>query len=361
MLLIDVYMKKALFIYRKLPGNTGGGIVTDSYYKVLANVFKDNLFLFELLPYEGNWQKFIGYLRGNPSRQSDKICYDILELICKNNIDIVFVNASLYGKIISFLYKRKPILKIIIFYHNIETLFVRSILKRQYRLSHFLAYVATYFSERKVTNLSSYRIGLNERDSECLYSLFGRKMDLILPLSMEDKFDESKAIIGSSGSSIGLFVGSDFFANYYGIKWFIENVSPYISATIKVVGRGLEKYSKTFTAYKNIQIIGTVDSLSAYYYEADFVISPIFDGSGMKTKTAEALMYGKTIIGTSEAFEGYKYNKNIGFVCNDSESFISVINSNVFMKYNKYSRSLFLSYYSFHNMENEINKLVDKL
>lgn len=53
MSLIDVYMKKALFIYRKLPCNTGGGIVTDSYYKVLASVFKDNLFLFELYHMRG--------------------------------------------------------------------------------------------------------------------------------------------------------------------------------------------------------------------------------------------------------------------------------------------------------------------
>lgn len=353
-------MKKALFIYRKFPHNTGGGIVTDSYYKVLANVFKNNLLLFELLPYEGNWQKFIGYLRGNPSRQSNKMCYDIFDLICKNNIDVVFVNASLYGKIISFLYKRKPMLRIVVFYHNIETSFVRSVLKRQYRLSHLLAYIATYLSELKVTTLSSFIIGLNERDSECLYSLFGRKMDLILPVSIEDKFDETKSIVDSYGNSIGLFVGSDFFANYYGIKWFIENVSPYISATIKVVGRGLEKYRENFAAYKNVQIIGTVDSLSDYYYEADFVISPIFDGSGMKTKTAEALMYGKTIIGTSESFEGYKYNKNIGFVCNDSESFISVINLNVFMKYNKFSRELFTTYYSFRNLENKIECLVNE-
>jgi len=36
------------------------------------------------------------------------------------------------------------------------------------------------------------------------------------------------------------------------------------------------------------------------------VILPIISGSGMKTKTAEALMYGKSIIGIKEAFEGYK-------------------------------------------------------
>ena len=38
---------------------------------------------------------------------------------------------------------------------------------------------------------------------------------------------------------------------------------------------------------------------------AALVIAPIFDGSGMKTKVAEALMHGKHVVGTPEAFSGY--------------------------------------------------------
>lgn len=45
--------------------------------------------------------------------------------------------------------------------------------------------------------------------------------------------------------------------------------------------------------------------MAEYIYNADFLIAPIFEGSGMKLKTAEALMYGKTVFGTTEAFEGY--------------------------------------------------------
>lgn len=33
--------------------------------------------------------------------------------------------------------------------------------------------------------------------------------------------------------------------------------------------------------------------MAEYIYNADFLIAPIFEGSGMKLKTAEALMYGK--------------------------------------------------------------------
>ena len=54
-------------------------------------------------------------------------------------------------------------------------------------------------------------------------------------------------------------------------------------------------------------MIGTVDDLAPYYYEADCVVIPIFYGDGMKVKTAEAMMYGKRILATKEALEGYVY------------------------------------------------------
>ena len=56
------------------------------------------------------------------------------------------------------------------------------------------------------------------------------------------------------------------------------------------------------------------------------VIAPIFDGSGMKTKVAEALMYGKRIIGTREAFSGYEdIAEEVGWVCNTKEEFVAAL------------------------------------
>ena len=48
-----------------------------------------------------------------------------------------------------------------------------------------------------------------------------------------------------------------------------------------------------------------LDDLGEYYRNCDVVIAPIFEGSGMKTKTTEALMWGKYIIGTNESFCGF--------------------------------------------------------
>ena len=97
----------------------------------------------------------------------------------------------------------------------------------------------------------------------------------------------------------------------------------------------------------------TVESLDEFYYNADFVISPIFEGSGMKTKTAEALMFGKTIFGTKEAFEGYSFDYGkVGCLCNNAEDFICAIDNYNLTKFrfNDYSRNMYLRNYSFNKL-----------
>jgi hypothetical protein len=61
-------------------------------------------------------------------------------------------------------------------------------------------------------------------------------------------------------------------------------------------------------------------------------------------------MYGKNIIGTTEAFEGYDvdYNK-VGALCNTKEEFIKVLNEvskHPLPRFNQYARQLFLEKYS---------------
>jgi len=63
-----------------------------------------------------------------------------------------------------------------------------------------------------------------------------------------------------------------------------------------------------------------------WYLGASFVIAPIFDGSGMKTKVAEALMFGKRIVGTPEAFTGYEEHvAEVGVVCRTQGEFIAAL------------------------------------
>jgi glycosyltransferase involved in cell wall biosynthesis len=92
------------------------------------------------------------------------------------------------------------------------------------------------------------------------------------------------------------------------------------------VGRGFEAYRSELEREGKVQVVGAVDHLADWYRNAHFVIAPIFDGSGMKTKVAEALMYGKKIIGTPEAFSGYDEDVNCaGFCCATADEFVAAI------------------------------------
>ena len=84
-----------------------------------------------------------------------------------------------------------------------------------------------------------------------------------------------------------LFVGSYFLPNYQGILWFVEHVMPYISYKLKIVGKGMEE-KRIELERKNVEVIGTVDDLSEYYYAAEAIIMPIFLGSGMKVKNSRS-------------------------------------------------------------------------
>ena len=100
----------------------------------------------------------------------------------------------------------------------------------------------------------------------------------------------------------------------------------------------------------NVKVIGTVEDLSVYYNLADAVIMPIFFGNGMKVKTAEAMMYGKTTFATQEALEGYDIEsvRDRGiYECNTKEEFVEKIRKNVSVHstINQQVRQIFLEKY----------------
>lgn len=80
------------------------------------------------------------------------------------------------------------------------------------------------------------------------------------------------------------------------------------------------------------------------------MVLPIFKGSGMKVKTCESLMYGKNIIATDEALEGYELDySRMGGKCNTAQEFIDTIKSftdSPRPRFNAYSRNTFLEKYS---------------
>ena len=275
----------------------------------------------------------------------------LLEKIRRNSYDYVFLSQSLYGVVAEVIKKHSPLVKIICFFHNIERHYAKEYV-RSSGWKHLPFYYASKRAERLAVENSDYYIVLNERDASLLNKMYRKQADLILPTSFKDHFQYDKSCMTNSCTAeiSYLFVGVAFFANVEGIKWFIKNVLPSIPGKLIVVGKGMDDALGNF-ASERVQIKGYVEDLAEYYYKASFVVLPIFSGGGMKTKTAEALMYGKTILGTTEAFEGYHLVPNATIVCNSAQQFVDnilrLIEKGKGMPYNLNSRHLFEERYSF--------------
>lgn len=340
-------MKKILFIYQQLSLKTGGGVFTNVISRSLNNIGTE-VMEFSYPEYSNAWDKLRNQLRMYTAGMSHKHAQEIMNIISSDRFDIIIFNGSQLGNVAKRVKRKFPSIKTFTIFHNLECKYVLDSFKIIKNPAQLLTLLSTYVNEKNTIRYSNVIATLNERDSDAIYSLYHRKADSILPLCVEDRFDE-KRVTRPDKEKVGAFVGSNFFANNKGIKWFCENVSNHINCKIMVIGKGFEEDADYFKRFPNIELVGTVDSVDEYYYKVDFIVSPIFDGSGMKTKTAEALMFGKTIFATSEAFEGYNidYNK-VGALCNNADEFINVINTfdTNTGRFNTHSRKAYETKYS---------------
>lgn len=277
---------------------------------------------------------------------------DIFDKIKKNHYDFCFISSSLGGSLAYEIKKVFPEEKVIVFFHNVEYNFYLQLAAQTGFYKKILAFNAKK-NEEMAIKYADKIISLNKRDAIEIKKLYDRYVDFILPTTFDDKYKEVVKLNYNENNNrkkILLFVGSDFYANFHGINWFVENVLDSLDNVILyIVGKGTEAWKEKFKNVNNLNVVGSVDDLGKYYALADAVVLPIFLGSGMKTKTAEALMYGKYIFGTKEAFEGYDVDfSKIGGMCNNKEDFIKKINNHFKMtnnNYNEDSRNIFLEKY----------------
>ncbi len=264
------------------------------------------------------------------------------------DVKIAFLNGSIYGSYAKLLHKKG--VKVMTFYHNIERNFYYDKVKSTKNILDLLMFFYIWYNEKKVTKYSDYLITLNSRDSNELFRLYNKKADLISPTSYE-KVNLVKKEKNINNSYL-LFVGGNFFANIDGIKSFIVEVLPKIDMELWVVGNCCTPLNEWLDTekYPNVKLKGFVDDISVAYNEAAGVVCPIYSGSGMKTKTVEALKYAKYIFATQESFEGIEADySRIGALCNNSDEFIMAINNwkkTDCSNYNEYSIDVFNNFYS---------------
>lgn len=286
--------------------------------------------------YWGRYYNMLWLRDGYSKKQLD----DVKKYVRALNPNIVFFDGTCCGSLAKIF---KDDVKIIASYQNIEKHYAQERLFKSNPI-WLIRFFAYWYNESYISKRANIHICLNERDNRLLYKTYHKKAEYFLPVTLDDIGEENVNMLSNEDGYL-LFVGSYFMPNIRGIKWFCKNVMPQISKKLLIVGKGMEKLKKQL-ASSNVEVIGTVKQVAPYYNDASAVVMPIFEGDGMKVKTAQAMMYGKPIFATDEALEGYEveYVKGI-YRCNTKQEFISSLSKKYKSGYEADIRELFLRRY----------------
>lgn len=226
--------------------------------------------------------------------------------------------------------KDKPLLVRV---HNVECDFAKKSFKTNKTLTSWITCRLTKKREAQLTNRADCLVVLTEEDKKRLLNVYPdteKNKIKIIPVCVEEKKNKSAA---PNKSKLQLLItGSLWFGeNYKGILWFLKAVYPMVETIAELTIAGSEPakdLKKMIEKNKGILLAASPETMEPYFSRADLVIAPVFDGAGMKVKVAEALSYGKPVVGTSHAFIGYQIENGVNSYRADSaEDFVNAITS----------------------------------
>lgn len=310
----------------------------------------------------GLLEKLKGRIDGVSKSSED----EFLSKIKQENYDLVLLNGSNLGRLAKVTKANMNTLPVVIFYHNVETSFFFDALRSKISVRGAGVLIANFIAERWAAHYSNRRIMLNKRDSRLHYRIFKRAATDILPMAVKDEFDPTIQTCAqqSVGDKYALFVGGDFYANVEGFAWYAENVASKAPMETVVIGRGMIAHKERLEQWGGVRVVGEVENLAGWYANASLVVAPILSGSGMKTKTAEAMMHGKSIAGSPEAFVGYDPDQHPDLIrCNTPGEFLEAL-KRAQQEENNFSaelREAFLENYSERAFENELSSILNRV
>lgn len=330
---------KILYVRIDLERGNGGYFVCERNLRALRKIAGTDGVDVALIPRMTMRSVGLSLLRLGSYGVSRRLERQIVDQAVGGGYDCVFLEGTLFGTLVRRLRKRG--VSAVIFAHNVDSELYRQRYENHHSLVAAIQYRFVLYNERLSVRHAAGLIVLNCRDAEGMERRFGRKPDAILPITCPEV--PLEGVAKSFSRPYCLFVGSDFFPNVEGIGWFITQVAPRIAYDVRVVGSCCKNPALGgLSLPDNVYLEGFVDDLSAYYRGAAFVVAPIFSGSGMKTKTVEAMSYGKSIVGTDEAFVGIDCDyARIGGLCRNADEFVRCIESLRIELRNPYTEELF--------------------
>lgn len=145
--------------------------------------------------------------------------------------------------------------------------------------------------ELKICDQFDFTLAVSDKETEIIDNNTQNTCTLHMPITIITRPLENNY------NGIPLFVISDNPFNVQGYLYFAKNVLPEIlkrrrDFKINVIGEGCKKTPSVV----NINLMGYVDDLSAYYNKTPFAICPLIGGTGQQVKIVEAMAHGVPVI-----------------------------------------------------------------
>lgn len=309
---------------------------------------------------KSNFKSLLSLLQGNfpPILLSDE--KKIMKLIYDEQIDVVFLDGSSFGKIAKRIGKKN--VPMAAFFHNCEYDYIDVRFGETDSLKKKIYKFIIKKEENTVAKISNYRMVFTNRDKNRIENLYHVRVDDVIPIGLNDSLKQEER--SNQKGEYCLLFGAAGRANVEAFEWFIKNVSPSLNCKTLVAGKGFDKFIEGWSS-KKVEVRGYMDDLSKMYQSALCVAVPLFSGGGMKIKVSEALMHGKYIFGTDEAFVGYeeRLDKRIARLCRSKEEFIEGINEYTKQKveFIQYAREVYEKNYSVEAGYEKIKVMLERL
>lgn len=333
----------------------GGAKASIRNYEALRNVTSQMDVV--TIKKRSNGMSLLSGMQGNYPPILNEDQKKILHLFEENHYDFVFFDSSAFGKSVKLL--RKHGANTIVFFHNCESDYNKVRFGNGKGLKARVYQKLIDQNEKIAAESATKSAVFTVRDKKRIESLYNVSVTSVIPVGMCDIFDGDT--ISEQCENYCLLLGPAQAANIEGFGWFVKNVSPHLNCKTLLIGRGFEEYGDRWHSEK-VQVLGYVKDIRPYYRNARCVAIPLFSGAGMKLKTVEALMFGKYVFGTDEAFVGFDFDdEKVGGRCNSKEEYIDKINYFLVktpQSFNTYSRELFKNNYSIEASTRAFEQLV---
>lgn len=247
--------------------------------------------------------------------QSDQLSLytkQILSVIEKNKIEIVVFQSSRLGNIGEKIKKRYPNIKILQNYDNFEYEFSNMYSRRMNRFLRQIELRNIKKIERKALLNSDYNIFLTKKDLENIQMFY--KLDIksdIVPLI----YSKPKLKFPLKEKNVAIFTGTlDMESNIEAALFIINNIEKIKNETsikkIILAGRNPSQEIKDKCSQNNEIILyenPSVETMTELLEKSSLYLSPVFIGSGMKTKFLEAISHGLPIVASNHTLVGYDF------------------------------------------------------